>query len=123
MIRRKHSNSVPVAALVRWVVAAVFLCVAGLSYVYFKNEMQTTGDEIRNLEEQLSTLRKQDEVEQVQIARLSSTSYLQKKLAQGFIHLTPIQDDQIVRLHAPTATASTDATDDLQPVSNRYTAQ
>jgi hypothetical protein len=123
MNRRKHANIVPVAALVRWVVAALFLCAAGLGYVYFKNQMQTTGNDIRNLEEQLSSLTTQDEVERAQIDRLSSTAYLQKKLAEGFIQLTPIRDDQIVRVHGRTATASAAADDDLQPVSNRYTAQ
>ncbi len=53
MNRRRHANIVPVAALVRWVVVAFFLCTAGLGYVYFKNQMQTTGNEIRNLEAQL----------------------------------------------------------------------
>jgi len=123
MNRRKHANIVPVAALVRWVVVAFFVGTAGLSYVYVKNQLQTTGTEIHNLESQLNALDTQDESVRAQIARLSSHSYLERRLAEGFIQLTPITDDKIVRVHARTASAAPDNTDDLQPVSNRITAQ
>jgi hypothetical protein len=117
-----------VAALVRWVVAAFFLCTAGLCYVYFKNEMQTTGNEIRSLEGQLSTLRTQDDMERAQIDRLSSQSYLERRLAEGFIHLMPITEDRIVRVHLAAGrtagtTAAADSGEDLEAVSNRITAQ
>ena len=127
MNRRRHANPVPVAALVRWVVAAFFLCTTGLCYVYFKNQMQTTGTEIRNLEAELNKLRAQDDAERAQIATLSSHAYLQRRLTEGFIKLTQITDDKIVRVHAagsqrPAADAAADA-DDIQPVSNRIVAQ
>jgi cell division protein FtsB len=125
MNRRRHANIVPVAALVRWVVVAFFLGTAGLSYVYFKNQMQTTGNEIRSLESQLASLTTQDDTVRAQIDRLSSHSYLQRRLAEGFIQLTPITDDCIVRVHpgSRTAAAATDGIDDVQPVSNRVVAQ
>jgi len=118
MNRRRHANIVPVAALVRWVVVAFFLGTAGLSYVYFKNQMQTTGNEIRSLESQLASLTTQDDTVRAQ-------SYLQRRLAEGFIQLTPITDDCIVRVHpgSRTAAAATDGIDDVQPVSNRVVAQ
>jgi hypothetical protein len=129
MNRRRHANLVPVAALVRWVVVAFFLCTAGLCYVYFKNQMQTTGNEIRSLESQLNTLITQDDTERAQIDRLSSHSYLERRLAEGFIQLTPITDDRIVRVHlgasrsTAAAAAALDNADELQPVSNRIVAQ
>jgi hypothetical protein len=125
MNRRKHANLVPVAALVRWVVAAFFLCTAGLCYVYVKNTMQTTGTEIRNLQDQLNALITQDYILQSQIHRLSSTDYLQKQLGRRIVGMIPIQDDQIVRIHGrpATASASPEGADELQPVSNRYLAQ
>lgn len=124
MNRRRHANLVPIAALVRWVVAAGFLCTAGLCYVYYKNQMQTTGTEIRNLESTLASLRTQDDTERAQIDRLSSHSYLEKRLAEGFIQLTPITDDRIVRVHLPGSRNAVAAAggDDLQPVSNRIIA-
>jgi hypothetical protein len=129
MNRRRHPNIVPVAGLVRWVVVAFFLCTAGLCYVYFKNQMQTTGDQIRSLESQLDTLITEDDAERAQIARLSSQGYLERRLAEGFIQLTPITDDRIVRIHLPgsrtagRASAAAQGADELQPVSNRIVAQ
>jgi hypothetical protein len=126
MNRRKHANTVPVAALVRWVVAAFFLCTAGLCYVYFKNQMQTTGNDIRELETELASIRAQDDTERAQIDKLSSQSYLQRRLAEGFIHLTPITDSNIVRVHTGGSlqrAAAAASLDDLQPVSNRIVAQ
>jgi hypothetical protein len=135
MNRRRHANIVPVAALVRWVVAAFFLCTAGLCYVYFKNQMQTTGDQIRTLEAQLDTLITEDDAKRAQIDRLSSQSYLERRLAEGFIQLTPITDDRIVRIHLPgrtaaarqpaalTADSAAAARGEIQPVANQFIAQ
>ena len=127
MNRRRHGNLVPVAALVKWVVVAFFLCTAGLCYVYFKNQMQTTGNDIRSLEARLNELRMDDDRERAQIDRLSSQSYLERRLQEGFIQLTPITDDKIVRLHmtqAPaSATADIDGADQLSQDPNRIVAQ
>jgi hypothetical protein len=129
MNNRRHANLVPVAALVRWVVAAFFLCTAGLCYVYFKNQMQTTGNEIRTLEGELNTLMTEDDTKRAQIDRLSSHGYLERRRAEGFIKLMPITDDRIVRIHLAgsrtpgTPTAAADAGGELEVVSNRIVAQ
>src|SRR5271157_3778904 len=113
MNRRRHANLVPVAALVKWVVVAFFLCTAGLCYVYFKNQMQTTGNDIRSLESRLNDLRMQDDRERAQIDRLSSQSYLERRLTEGFIQLTPITDEHIVRIHMAANRTPASATADL----------
>jgi hypothetical protein len=125
MNRRRHANAVPVASLIRWVVVAFFLGTAGLSYVYFKNQLQTSGNDIRNLETQLNSLQTQDEAVRAQIDRLSAHGYLERRLAEGFIQLVPIRDDRIVRLHAPGSRAASalDTDDGLQHVSTRIIAQ
>jgi hypothetical protein len=127
MNRRRHGNLVPVAALFKWVVVAFFLCTAGLCYVYFKNQMQSTGNDIRNLETRLNELRMDDDRERAQIDRLSSQSYLERRLQEGFIQLTPITDDHIVRLHmtqAPAnATAGVEGGDQQPQYPNRIVAQ
>jgi hypothetical protein len=127
MNRHRHANRVPVAALIRWVVVAFFLCTAGLCYVYFKNQQQTTGNEIRTLEAQLNALATQDDIVRAQIDKLSSHGYLERRLAEGFIQLTPITDDHIVRVHLPGSQAasarSTDSADDLRTISNQVAAQ
>ena len=109
----------------RWVVVLAFLSVAGLSYVYFKNQMQSTGNEIKNLESQLALLQTQDDVVRAQISKLSSRAYLQRRLAEGFIQMTPITDDRIVRVGgahtAATGRTPTTGGEGLRRVSNRMT--
>lgn len=119
--RRRHANTVPVAGIVRWVVFGGFVAVTALSYVRVKNQQHATGSQIKNLESQLADLSLQNEVVRAKISQLSSRSYLQKRLADGFIRMTPITDDRIVRLNtAPPVrrTASADSAE-LRAISNR----
>jgi hypothetical protein len=114
--RYKHANSVPVAALSRWVIVALFLGASGLSYVYLKNQMHATGDEIRNLERQLADLETQSDIVNGRVSQLAARGYLQKKRAEGFIHLTPITDDRIIRIAAVAPVPA--ARSELRRVSN-----
>jgi hypothetical protein len=120
MNRRRHHNAVPVGAIAKCVVIALFLCVTGLSYCYCKYQMHATGNEIKLLEHQLDDLVTQNDVVHAKTAQLSSRSYLQKRLAEGFIRMAPITDDRIVRvgtLSSRTAALS----DGLRPVANHLT--
>jgi hypothetical protein len=123
--RRKHANTVPIAGIVRWVVVALFIAIAGLSYVYFKNQQHTTGSEIKNLERQLADLTMQNDVVRAKISQLSSRSFLQKRLADGFIHMTPITDDRIMRLNTAPPSRQTAAANanEIRAISNRILAK
>jgi cell division protein FtsB len=112
--RRKHANSLPFVPLVRWVIAFVFLLIAGLSYVYFKNQLHATGRQIKELEKELAALTTQNEALRGQISLLSSRTVLQRHLDRGFIKMVPITNDRIVRMN-PVKPASAE----LRMVSNR----
>lgn len=112
--RKKHTNAVPYVALARWIVAAFFLAVVGLYYVYLKNQLHANGKQITKLEEELATLTKQNEIASTKIARLSSRTELQKRLAEGFIKMEPITGDRIVRLKGAEGYAS----NELRAVAN-----
>lgn len=99
--RKRHSNTLQVGSLLKWVVAAFFLGVVGLSYVYLSNQMHTRGNEIRKLEAELSNLKVLNEEAQAAIVRLSSRTVLQRRLNDGFIKMIPITDDRIVRINMP----------------------
>ena len=116
----RHPNAVPVAALARWILVAFFLGAVGLSYVYFKNQLHAAGDEIRNLERESEALVEQDTAVRLQISTLSSRPYLQKRLAEGFIHLKPITDTSIVRMGNSLPGV---ALSELRPVSNEDAAR
>lgn len=119
--RRRHANSVPIAGIVRWAVVALFIGAAGLGYVYFKNQQHVTGAEIKKLERQLAEITMQNDIVRAKISQLSSRSFLQKRLADGFIHMEPITDERIVRLNAePPSRQTADATsNELRAISNR----
>jgi cell division protein FtsB len=112
--RRRHANTVQVGSMLRWIVIAVFLGIAGLSYVYMSNQTQKTGTEIHKLETDLRELRARNDEAEAKIAMLSSHRELQRRLEEGFIKMTPITDDRIVRINVPRRSA-----DELRPVANR----
>lgn len=110
--RRKNTETVSVALLAKGIVSAAFVVVAGLSYVYFKNQQHLTGGAITELESQLNKLRSQNQDVRARISVLSSRAVLETHLQSGFIKMIPITNDDIVRLR-PAAGA-----DELRPVSN-----
>ena len=113
--RKKHTNTVQIGSLLKWVVAAFFLCIVGLNYVYLSNQMHTRGGEITRLEKELNDLKALNEDENAKIAQLSSRTVLQRHLNEGFIKMIPITDDRIVRISAPAHLSD----DEIRAVSNR----
>lgn len=112
--RRIHTHAIPVGPLAKVVVVAFFLAAAGLSYVYFKNQLCTSGTQIKKLEHELSELETQNELVRGRIALLSSRTVLQRRLNEGFIKMIPISDDRILRFATPSRMAG----DELRAVSN-----
>lgn len=117
--RRRHANAIPLASFATWAVIGVFACTAGLGYVWCKNQLYSSGTEIKSLERELAELKNKNEVAQSKIAQLSSTAKLQERYDTNFIKLTPITNDKIVVL---TNKAPAGGSDELRPVSNERTA-
>jgi len=115
--RRRHANAIPIASFATWGLIALFTLGGGLSYVWCKNQLYTTGTEIRGLERELAELHNKNEVSLSKIAQLSSTSKLQERYNTGFIKLVPITNDHIATVSnvAPKLPA---AAGELRPVSN-----
>jgi cell division protein FtsB len=113
--RRNVTYSIKVASILKMVLCTALLAVAGLSYVYFKNQEQQYGNIQRRLEAELARLHASNEVVNAQIASLSSRAFLEKKLAKDSLGLVSIANDQLVRLNPRRDRAG----DELRPVSNR----
>jgi hypothetical protein len=113
--RRRHANAVPLASFAMWGVIALFALGGGLAYVWCKNQLYTTGTEIKTLEREFAELKNKNEVALSKIAQLSSTAKLQERYDSGFIKLVPITNDHIAILtnRAPAA-----ETGELRAVSN-----
>jgi hypothetical protein len=113
--RRKNWNRVEAASLARWIVLTAFLALAGLSYVYLTIQLYHLGDRKKALENDLASLRMQNDVANVQIAALTSRSALQRRLKEGYLKMVAISEHNIVRLTVP-ARPDEDA---IQPVVNQ----
>ena len=98
---KRHSNRLQCAAILRGVIITVFLGVAGLSYVYLKNQLHVSGLQRKALEQELTELNSENNVMKAQIARLTSRTALQRRLDEGFIKLVPINSQALVRSHLP----------------------
>src|SRR3989475_13298728 len=113
---RKNWNAVNAASLARWIVVTAFLALAGLSYVYLTLQLYHLGERKKSVENELISLRTQNDVASVQIAALSSRSALQRRLKEGYLKMIPISEQNIVRLNAPRPARPENA---VQPVANK----
>ncbi len=93
---KRHTNRLQFAALLRGVIIAAFLGIAGLSYVYLKNQLHVCGLQRKALEQDLNELISENNVLEVQISSLTSRTALQRRLDEGFIKLVPISSQAIV---------------------------
>jgi hypothetical protein len=113
--RRKNWNAVEAASLARWIVLTAFLALTGLSYVYLTLQLYHLGDRKKALENDLGSLRSQNDVANGQIAALTSRAALQRRLKEGYLKMMPIAERDIVRLSIPAREFGEDA---VQPVAN-----
>ena len=113
--RKKNWNRLEAASLARWIVLTGFFALTGLVYVYLTIQLYHLGDRKKALENELASLRTQNDVANVQIAALTSRSALQRRLKEGYLKMIPISERNIVRLTLP-ARPEEDA---IQPVVNQ----
>jgi hypothetical protein len=112
--RRKNCNAVNAASLARWIVMTAFLALAGLSYVYLTLQLYHLGERRKAVENELVSLRTQNDIASAQIAALTSRSALQRRLKEGYLKMVPISEANIVRL----TIAPRSDEDAIQPVVN-----
>ena len=113
--RRRHANTVPIAKFIVCLVVGTFALVAGLGYMWCKNQLYTTGTQIKKYEVELRQLRSRNEVASTNIAKHTSTAELQKRLDSGFISLVPITGHEVVLIAAKPKPV---APGELRPVAN-----
>jgi hypothetical protein len=114
--RRKNCNTINAASLARWIVMTAFLALAGLSYVYLTLQLYHLGDRKKAIENELVSLRTQNDVASAQIAALTSRSALQRRLKEGYLKMIRIAEAYIVRL---TIHSRQPEEDTIQPVANQ----
>src|SRR6266436_1885208 len=118
--RRRNCNAVNAASLARWIVMTAFLAAAGLTYVYLTLQLYHLGERRKAIENELISLRTQNDVASAQIAAFTSRSALQRRLKEGYLKMIPISERNIVRLTIPARLSGGDV---LQPVANQCAAR
>ena len=113
--RRRKCNTVNAASLARWIVMTAFLALAGLAYVYLTLQLYHLGERRKAVENELASLRTQNDIASAQIAALTSRSALQRRLKEGYLKMIPVSESRIVRLTTPARSAEEDR---IQPVVN-----
>ncbi len=114
--RRKNFNAVNAASLARWIVITAFLALTGLIYVYFTLQLYHQGDRKKALENDLVSIRAQNDVASGQIAALTSRSAMQRRLKEGYLKMIPISEHNIVRLSVSSHPLGEDV---VQPIANK----
>ena len=117
--RRKAFNSVNAASLARWIAITASLAITGLIYVYLSLQLHDLGDRKKALENELTSVRAQNEVASAQIAALTSRSAMQRRLKEGYLKMIPISERNIVRMNVPARPLEEDT---LQPIANNKRA-
>ena len=114
--RRRAFNSVNAVSLARWIAITASLAMTGLIYVYLSLQLHELGARKKALENELTSVRAQNEVASAQIAALTSRSAMQRRLKEGYLKMIPISEHNIVRLNVPSRPRGEDA---IQPVANK----
>lgn len=79
----------------------VCVAVAGLGYVWQKNQILRMGDEIKKQESTLSAAQKRNAMLAAQLAQMKSPAQLETRCQQYNLGLGPAREAQVVRLYEP----------------------
>ena len=96
---KRQNNRLQLAALLRWVIITAFLGVAGLSYLYLKNQLFVLGSRRHAMEQELRDLVAQNSVLGNRVSNLTSFTALQRHMDDGFLKVVPITDHVVAHVH------------------------
>ena len=99
--RRRPANTIEVNFLARWLVLVFLAGLAGLFFVYLKNQQHSVGDQTRLIEAALRESEAANEALSATITGLTSRGALQRQLDEGYLKLESIRDTAIARITPP----------------------
>ncbi|MEI6323133.1 MAG: hypothetical protein WCP60_08540 [bacterium] len=99
--RRRPTNSIEVNLLAICLVAVFFFGLAGLFFVYLKNQQHAVGDQARMIEFAIREVEAKNDALKARITAMTSRGALQRRIDEGYIRLEPIRDTAIARVTPP----------------------
>lgn len=99
--RRKATNGIEIPLLGQWLVILFMMGMAGLLFVYLKNQQHALGEQTRLVEEKVIQLRAHNDALVAKITGLTSRGALQRKLEEKYLDLIQIPETAIARLTPP----------------------
>jgi septal ring factor EnvC (AmiA/AmiB activator) len=104
MQRNRKRGQLRMGAVAKAVVVCALLAVAGLGYVWEKNQIYRLGDDIRERESRLTQLSKRTTTLQTHLAFLETPSQLEARVSQYKLNLVPAgTSTEVVLLYEPGA--------------------
>jgi len=101
MNRRRTTNTIEVNFLAGWLVIVFLVGLAGLFFVYLKNQQHAVGNQCRLVESSLREEEARDEALKAKISSMTSRGALQHRLDDGYLALQAIRDTAIARVTPP----------------------
>lgn len=105
--KSKPESKLEVGLIVRLTLFAILVCVAGVGFVFIKNQQHALGNKTREVERQLRELESSHKVLVTEITSLTSHSRLSQAVAEGLVSLVGISDQYVARLNQPTVVSGT----------------
>jgi hypothetical protein len=95
--KKNDSGSRLAPALTALALCGLFVTL-GVGYVWYKNQIDVLGHQIKDLENRLADVRRQNQVTQDQLAILRTPSELDARVKKLNLNLGPPAVDQVIRL-------------------------
>ena len=99
--RRKANNGIEIPLLAQWIVILFVMGMAGLLFVYLKNQQHALGEQTRLVETRVIQLRAHNDALVAKITGLTSRGALQRKLEERYLKLVQIPETAIARMTTP----------------------
>lgn len=103
MRRNRKREPLRLGSVARSLMVCGCIAVAGLTYVYQKNQIYRLGDDVKKREGTLLALDKRNSMLAAQLAQFKAPAYLEARCQQYSLGLTAPRDTQVVRLPEPGA--------------------
>ena len=119
--RRRHANVLPIASISMWIIICASLLAAGLGYVWLKNQLHTSADEVKRLEREIGQVEMSIDAVKGEIEKLAAQEALKRRYEIDKTRLGGLVDippDRIVWVDRPLPVVTV-APPDIQQASNQ----